>query len=270
MGVELRQATPCDVGDHGSHVHAASLDSTQGGRDSRPDDVPGGAGWRSGQLSVFRRGAARTWMRSPSRPSMLRISTGSVTGGAEPVRHPCVELGDLAGPHRDVVLGEDQSQLSRPARTATRSPRGCAARARLRSGGMTTFQACSPPGCRVSGTTIRPLALLAARSDPRVADLGRPDQLVERDPVGLGDRQQQLEARLALPGLQTATACSSRSPSPRPARSSVDVPLRPHPPQPGADLGQHSRDRGRVATTLSATTRFPETATEVVTQRRGA
>ena len=43
------------------------------------------------------------------RPNRLRISTGSVAGGAEPVRQPGVELGDLAGPH-EVVVAEDQPQ----------------------------------------------------------------------------------------------------------------------------------------------------------------
>lgn len=36
-----------------------------------------------------------------------------VVRGAEPVRQLRVELGDLAGTHRDVVLAEDQSHPSR-------------------------------------------------------------------------------------------------------------------------------------------------------------
>ena len=78
------------------------------------------------------------------------------------------------------MLGEDQPQLARTARRATRSPRGCGAPARSCSGGMTTFQACSPPGCRVSGTTMRPLRLPRREPDAGVADLRCADQLVQR------------------------------------------------------------------------------------------
>jgi len=38
-----------------------------------------------------------------------------------------------------------------------------------------------------------------------MADLGGPDQLLQRDPVRLRDRQQQLQAGPALAGLQAAT-----------------------------------------------------------------
>ena len=58
-------------------------------------------------------GAARTCMRLPWLPWTLRISTGSSPGWAEPVRHAGVELCDLAWPHRDVVLAEDQAHLTR-------------------------------------------------------------------------------------------------------------------------------------------------------------
>jgi len=33
-------------------------------------------------------------------------------GGAEPMRHPGVELGDFAWPHDDVVLTKDQAHLA--------------------------------------------------------------------------------------------------------------------------------------------------------------
>ena len=52
-------------------------------------------------------------MRLPWLPWTLRISTGSVVGRAEPVRKPGVELGHFTGPHRDVVLAQDQSHLAR-------------------------------------------------------------------------------------------------------------------------------------------------------------
>ena len=39
--------------------------------------------------------------------------------------------------------------------------------------------------------------------DARVADLGRADQLLERHLMGLGEREEQLEAGLALAGFQS-------------------------------------------------------------------
>jgi len=55
---------------------------------------------------------------------------------------------------------------------------------------------------RVSGRTVIPLrvngcAWMRGSHGRRCAD-----QLIERDPVGLGERQEQLEVRPALPGLQ--------------------------------------------------------------------
>ena len=79
---------------------------------------------------IHLRDLARTWMRSPCLPSRLRISTGWSPARPEPVRQPGVELGDFAGSHGDVVVGQDQSHLVRPARRAIRSPRGCEVRVR--------------------------------------------------------------------------------------------------------------------------------------------
>ena len=74
----------------------------------------------------------------------------------EPVRQTGVELSDLAWPHGDVVLTEDQAHLARIGRRAIRSRRACEA-SRSRSGGMTTFQTASPLDCWVRGKTRRPL-----------------------------------------------------------------------------------------------------------------
>ena len=64
---------------------------------------------------------------------------------------------------------------------------------------MTSFYACNRPVRRVSGNTVIPLrvkgcALIDGR---RCAD-----QLIERDLVGLGERQEQLEVRPALSRLE--------------------------------------------------------------------
>lgn len=60
---------------------------------------------------------------------------------------------------------------------------------------------------------MRPLRTRGVGRIRRIADLGGADQLVERDLVGLGDREEQLEAGFPLAGFsretaRTATACS--------------------------------------------------------------
>ena len=67
---------------------------------------------RGQAVSCLRRGAARTCIRWPSLPCTLRISTGWSPAGPNQCGTPGVELGDLAGLHRDVVLAEDQPQLA--------------------------------------------------------------------------------------------------------------------------------------------------------------
>jgi hypothetical protein len=49
------------------------------------------------------------------------------------------------------------------------------------------------------GAAVHPAGL---QPRPRVADIGGADQLVERNPVRLGEREQQLQAWPALTGLQ--------------------------------------------------------------------
>ena len=126
---------------------------------------------------------------------------GLVAGAAEPVRDPGVELCDLAGAQDQVMVGEHQPH------PAGEDVQPLVALVRLQLGvrldvGITIFQACTPPGCRVSGMTVRPVHPARLQPDPGVADLGRADQLVERDPVSERERQQQLQARPPLPGLQ--------------------------------------------------------------------
>ena len=96
--------------------------------------------------------------------------------------------------------------------------------------------------------------------DPGVAGRRRADELVERQVVGLGQREQELEARLALPGLQ-ARQRALRDPGLGGERDQRQVPSLTQPPQPRADFGQHVRDRRRVAHGRRYR-RFPETATK--------
>ena len=78
-------------------------------------------------------------------------------GTAEPVRQPRLELGRL--PRRPAPgPGRRGRAASGPTgRRATRSPRGPSGSGFDWLAGMTIFQACTPPGCRVSGRTVRPL-----------------------------------------------------------------------------------------------------------------
>ena len=76
--------------------------------------------------------------------------------------------------------------------------------------GMTIFHACMPSGCSGQRDDGPALDLAGLEPDARVAHLGRADEVVERHPVGLRQREEQLQGRPALPGLEPRTACSWR------------------------------------------------------------
>ena len=79
-----------------------------------------------------------------------------------------------------------------------------------------------PPARRVSGSIVMPCAGDGPRVDARVAGRRGVDELVERAPVGPGQRQQQLEGRPPRRPTPAATGCSPRCRSPprgRPASS---------------------------------------------------
>ena len=60
----------------------------------------------------------------------------------------------------------------------------------------------NPARVLVSEMTTLPLRVARREADARIAGGRSPDELVERDLMGLGERQEQLEARLALAALQ--------------------------------------------------------------------
>ena len=105
-------------------------------------------------------------------PCTLRISTGSSPAGRTSAARACRTRRPRRR-QREVVLAEDHPQLARTARTATRSPRGSAARARAPAGSPP-----SRPACRssrwVSGTDDAAVARAWLEPDARVADAGAP------------------------------------------------------------------------------------------------
>ena len=199
------------------------------------------------------RGAARTCMRSPWLPCTLRISTGSIAGRAEPVRCPRVELGDLAGPHDDVVLAQDQPHLAgehvQPL-VARVGPQPAFALGRDHD--LPDRHRARLPGQRVHEPAVAGLGL---RPDPRVADPRRADELVQRQVERLGQRQQQLQAGLALAVLQARERAlgdpgprgQRRSASGRAARAAAAAAGRPRPARPGSPRVGHGGDATGVS-----------------------
>ena len=127
---------------------------------------------------------------------------GLIAGCTEPVRYLGVELGDLAGLHREVVAAEQQPQL------AAEYVQPFVPVVRLELWPLALGRDHHLPGVH----SIRMLGerhdnprtpLLWLWPDPRVADLGGADEVVERDTVRTSDREQQFEARLALSRLET-------------------------------------------------------------------
>ena len=95
---------------------------------------------------------------------------------------------------------------------------------------------------------------------PGIADLGCPDEIVQRHPMGLGDGQEQLEAGLALAGLEAREGALRDAGRCR-ERGQGDTPLVSEPPQPGTDFGEHC-PRSRVESSIGRfSARFPEIAT---------
>lgn len=127
---------------------------------------------------------------------------GLVSGCAEPVWNGSVELRHLSRPHRHVVVGKDQSQSPRedvqPFVTLVR-PKLRLAWLR-RDHDFPCMESLGLIGQRHNDAT---LSGTGSQTYPWVAHRWRPDQLIERHLMRLSDRQQQLQARLALPGLQT-------------------------------------------------------------------
>jgi hypothetical protein len=72
-------------------------------------------------------------------------------------------------------------------------------RAAARQDQLVRLQPARPPGQRHHRHAVPPYR---PGVDARVAGLRRADQLVQRDLVGAGQRQQQLQGGAALPGLQ--------------------------------------------------------------------
>jgi hypothetical protein len=167
---------------------------------------------------------------------------GSITGGAEPVRDLRVELGDLAGRHRDVVVTEDQPELAaqdvQPLMALMCPELGLAAFGwDHHLPGVLTERVLRE---RYDDPTT---PLLRLQSDPRISHLWRANQLFERDAMGLGDREQELQARLALTGLQSGQRALGDPGGGRQLRER-HVPLGARPLQPRSDLGEHGGDLG--------------------------
>jgi len=125
------------------------------------------------------------------------------TGAAEPVRYAGVELGDLAGLHDEVVLGEPQPQ-----------PPGQDVHPLVALVGL-LLGVVVGRGWRddhlVRPWPARPLcqrddrAAMAAerpQADAWVARRGRADEVIERHLIRAGQGQQQLQGRLAATGFQ--------------------------------------------------------------------
>ena len=125
---------------------------------------------------------------------------GSGSGGSEPVRHLGVELGCLADTEHEVLITEDQPHVAREDVEPLEPVVGAGSRSRLR-GRDHDLPGLDTPGMRQrhDGPAVHPSR---SEADSRIAHLRGADQVVERHPVDLRQRQQQLQARTALSVLQ--------------------------------------------------------------------
>ena len=107
---------------------------------------------------------------------------------------------------------------------------------------MTIFHACDATGLAGQGQDRAALDPAWLETDPRVADLGSTDQVVQRHPVGLRQWQQQLQARAALPVLQPRQRALGDARSARRASVSVISRCGPQLAQPRTAPGPGPRD----------------------------
>src|SRR5215207_6621295 len=124
-----------------------------------------------------------------------------VAGRAEPVRQAGVELGDLARLPRDVVLAQDQPHLAREHVEPLIARVG--AEPALPFGRDDDLPHRHPAGLLCEGIDEPAVARARPGADARVTDPRRADELVKRQMKGVGQRQQELKARLALAVLQS-------------------------------------------------------------------
>ena len=124
-------------------------------------------------------GVVRTVMCSPGRVKMLRISAGSAPVLPNTVRHLGVELGDLAGSEDPVAVAEDESQVAGQdvdPLVAVVGPRFGVGLAR-RDDDLPGLHAVGLSGERDDGPA---LDAAGSEADPRIAHLGRTDEVVQR------------------------------------------------------------------------------------------
>jgi hypothetical protein len=127
------------------------------------------------------------------------------TGAAKPVRDAGVELGDLAGLHDEVVLGEPQPQPPGQDVHPLIALVGLLLDVAVVAGrGWRDDDLVRPRPARPLRQRNERAAMAAERlqADARVARRGRADQVIERHLVRAGQGQQQLQGRLAAAGLQ--------------------------------------------------------------------
>jgi hypothetical protein len=122
---------------------------------------------------------------------------------AEPVRHARVELGDLAGNERQVVRAQHQAQISaqhvEPLEALVRTGPG-----NLHLPGRRDHLLERADGGRLPSEWNRDHPATPNRSGchPRILHRGSGYQLIQREAVCLRQRNEQLESRLAQPGLE--------------------------------------------------------------------
>jgi hypothetical protein len=137
-------------------------------------------------------------MRSPGRPKML--STSAEPSPVLPNRHLGVELGCLSHAQHDVAVPEDEPHAAGQHVQPLEAVVGARSRPGLspRDHDLPRLDA-ARPGQREDGASVDPARLEA---DAGVADLRGSDQVVDRHPVHLRQRKQQLEARATLSVLE--------------------------------------------------------------------
>ena len=208
---------------------------------------------------------ACTCIRSPGRPKMLSTSAGLCRRCCRTSAAPGCRTRPPRRRRGRGLVAEDQPHPTGEHVQPLVTRRGCVGCGVDCVAGTTIFQACTPPGPgqRQHGAAVDPARL---EPDPRVADLRGAHQVVHGHPVGLRQRQQQLQARAPLPGLQPRQGALGDAG--RPA-ASVSVTRAARGPAAAAD-----RPASRVAAMRSTdcawryrTASFPGSATPIVTVR---
>jgi len=142
-----------------------------------------------------------TVMRSPGSPENAENFGGFIAGTAEPVRHLGIEGGDFTRSEHHFLVAEDKTHVPGQDVDPLVTVMGTWFRGGVagRDDDLPGLHTIGLPGQRDHRPALDP-----PRLEPQsgIALLGRRDEVVQRHPIGMGERKQQFQGGSSLTGFE--------------------------------------------------------------------